>query len=240
MSGLGKRSWQVLCGAAVAAVLNFGTWTVDTAGAGLILNNSPPSTATAGLPQARLRWGGSGYEAAIRLDGIDRVMMFPTGTPRWSDGEGRNFLITYQAATGAFNLSVDWDRNNSFSGIGESISWSITTPDRRFSGIRFFNNSQNISITPLTVQTNLGNSTLASVPFNGTSYYTWTNLSSIMSDLTLAGQIRFDPTGVYSNESRWEVGLVGASAVPEPGSMSLLAAGMAGLVGFRRLRKRRS
>jgi hypothetical protein len=72
---------------------------------------------------ARLRWGGSGFEASVYdVSPFGQTpTLNPNGSPVWQVGEAYRFQITFTQLTGELALIIDFNRDGSF-GMGESIA----------------------------------------------------------------------------------------------------------------------
>ena len=202
--------------------------------------------------RARIRWGGSSWEAGILATGTPTSSdptLNPTGTPVWQVNTNYNIRITYTLDyannSGVFNLSVDFDANGIF-GTGESLSKTftlLTTPngDNKYRGIQISGNENS----------NSARSSLSSLVINGTpvsnltpngslvnNYYAASS-RGILSVIDITGVLRFTNTSGAATERPVYNFVMQQGQVPEPTSMAIFGSALGGLA-LRRYRNRKT
>lgn len=199
---------------------------------------------------AKIRWGGSGYEAGIRDNGTDTPTLNPSGAPVWTShiGNPHNFEVFWDSSAGSLSLSVDFNRDSAF-GIGETVSRSaflaggggLGLTDYTGYAFDYVSISGNGSVSSLTNLV-INGSSLPSItptgPFTETFYGGTNNPTG---DILISGQLTFfNGTGNFQENPAWNFRLRGAAtpasadtpvaAIPEPQTWALMLAGL-GLVG---------
>lgn len=194
----------------------------------------------------RIRWGGTGFEASI-FDANpfnQNPQLNPVGTPVWTVGNPYHFQISFNGGTGALDLSVDFNKDNTF-GAGESITQSAFTAPGPTSYLGYGFNYLSISgneggSTARSQITNLvinGTSLLNIVP-NGAfveNFYADSPFNP-MTLITITGDLTFLTAGTAQERPSWNFNFKGP--VPEPATMLLFSTGIAGLAGAKLRRKK--
>lgn len=235
------KALRAIAGASAALVLSLGTPLV--ASAAVVAVGNPGGTTEIG---ARLRWGASGFEAALRDGGTSVANLNPPGTPVWQVGTDYKFSVSYTVATGTLSLGVDFNGDNSF-GVGETLSLStfVAPGLTNYSGYGFnylqisgneSNSTARSSVTSLVIN---GQSVSDLVP-NGSfldTFYDDNALGAIGWNIT--GLLNFATRGTGDERPSWNFSfrspeLQPTNNVAEPGSLALAALGLLGAVAARR------
>jgi len=214
--------------AAVAAA-GFSTVAPERAEAAVVTIASPGGSTEIG---ARLRWGASGFEAALRDGGTNVVNLNPPGTPAWVVGADYMFEVSYVAATGTLSLGIDFNRDLGF-GLGETLSLSSFAPPGMTSyagfGFDFLQISGNESGST-------GRSSVKNLTINGTAiggdltpggalldtFYDDTSAGA--TSWTIGGLLNFATVGTRDERPSWNFAFRSpgsTSAVPVPGTLAL-------------------
>ena len=234
-----------------AAVLALGALATVPLQAGVIGVGTPTGTYSdpTGNIGARLRWGGTGFEAAIRRGAPDplpvKVNLNPVGTPAWDVGFDHDFQITWNAVTGTMGLSVDFDQNGF--GAGESISHTFA--DRigyGYYGLSIFGNQNGSTATSQVSSLSINGFSQANIvpPSSGSISVDFKDSTdALLSNITIAGKIIFLTAGTGSERPAWDFtsrSTAEVQAVPEPASFVVWAVGLTGIVVLRRRRSSRT
>jgi MYXO-CTERM domain-containing protein len=195
---------------------------------------------------ARLRWGRSGFEAALRDGGTSVVNLNPVGTPVWVVGSDYKFNVSYVVATGTLSLGVDFNGDTTF-GAGETLSLStFAAPGlTNYSGYGFNylqisgnegGSSARSSVSSLVINGE-SESSLAPVGTFLDTFYDDNALGAI--GWNINGVLNFSTVGTGDERPSWNFSfrspeLLATNDVPEPGSLTLAALGLLGLVAARR------
>jgi hypothetical protein len=204
---------------------------------------------------AKIRWGGTGYEAGIRDNGADTPTLNATGAPVWSShiGNPHNFEVFWDSSTGTVSLKVDFNRDSSFAdtvaaGTDETISRNVFLAGGSGQGLTDYTGK---AFNFVTISGN-GFSSLTNLVINGSSlpsitpggvftqfYYGGTNNPT--GDILITGQVTFlNATGNFGESPAWNFSFkepVPVTPVPEPSAVALMLAGL-GVVGFAARRRR--
>jgi hypothetical protein len=234
--------------AVFAAVLALGALATTPLQAGVIVG-TPTGTYSdpTGNIGARLRWGGSSFEAAIRRGAPANTVnanLNPPGTPAWDVGLDHDFQITWNAVTGTMGLSVDFDQNGF--GAGESISHTFA--DRigyGYYGLSIFGNQNASTATSLVSSLSINGFSQSNIspPSPGSISVDFKDSTdALLSNITIAGKLKFLTSGTGIERPAWDFTLRSTAlvppvaAVPEPASFVVLAVGFAGIGVIRRRR----
>lgn len=241
--------------AVVAAVAAIGVSLV-TAEAGPVVIGTPVGSAdSSGNIGARIRWGGTGFEAGIRRGSPTNgnyTNLNPAGAPAWVVGTPYKFETNWAWDTGIFSLSVDFDGSSTF-GPGETVTQAFTggagTGASRlnygFYGLRIFGDQTASTATSQLTGLSITGSPVPDIVLGAnssltTEYRDFTNDvldANTWTGLTLTGSITFTTPGTGTERPAWTISLLNPTPVPEPGTWVLMAAGVGGLAVVVRRRR---
>jgi hypothetical protein len=235
----------------VAAAMFVATFVATEARASVISIANPGGTVSE--IGARLRWGGSGFEASVYDSNPfnQSPTLNPGGTPFWQVGTAYGFRINFDAATGLFSLDLDVNDDNSF-GAGETISRSVFAAPGQVSylntAFKYIMISGNESDS--TARSNVSNlvingSAQASLVPGGFLLDQFYKDSSdlAMPLITITGDLTFTVAGTSTERPAWDFRLRNAGPVPvveapEPSTIALIAMALLSMFGFGLMRRR--
>ena len=215
--------------AAVAAA-GFSTVAPERAEAAVVTIANPGGSGVIG---ARIRWGGTGWEAGIRSSTYCPLpnpnacaTMNPTGTPTWQVGQAYGFRVEY-TTDGNLSLAVDFDRSGGF-GAGESISYNFAALNGlAFDYLQVFGNDG----------TGTAESALSDLVINGTSIVGglasgaasstdtfYNDTSGGATPWLITGNLTFLTAGTAGENPSWNFNFRSpgsTAAVPLPGTLAL-------------------
>lgn len=216
-----------------------------------VVTTSNPNVATD--IGARIRWGGTGFEASI-FDTSPALNQNPTlnpvGAPVWGVGNAYKFQVSFDSATGVLGLGVDFDRDNNFE-TGESIVRSVfnSPPQTSYLGYGFeylsISGNEGGSTARSTVANLVinGNSQ-SSISPNGTFSETFFKDSSgkPLTSILITGDLTFSTPGTSQERPSWNFNFKGPevpSPVPLPAAAWLFGSALMGIagIGYRRQSK---
>jgi hypothetical protein len=188
-----------------------------------------------GVIGARIRWGGTGWEAGIRSStycpaptpNLCGPQLNPTGTPVWGVGTDYAFKVEYTTDGNLF-LGVDFNGANGIE-ASESLTYNFGALNGLgFDFLQVFGNDG----------TGTAESQVSDLVINGTSIGTLASGAAASTDTfyndtsggatpwLVTGNLRFLTAGTSGENPSWNFnfrspGTPDANAVPEPGTLAL-------------------
>jgi len=199
-----------------------------------------------GVIGARIRWGGTGFEAAIRSTGYCAPtsncvpQLNPVGTPVWVVGTDYAFKVEYKT-DGSLYLGVDFNGANGIE-ASENITYSFGALNGLgFDFLQVFGNDG----------TSTAESQVSDLMINGTSFGTLASGAGASTDTfyndnsggatpwLITGNLRFLTAGTSDENPSWNFnfrspGTPDSTAVPEPGTLALGGLALLALGAVRR------
>lgn len=216
-----------------------------------------PSPLPASEFVVKTRWGGSGYEVAIRDNSADTWQLNPTGNPAWGGvnlNQNIPFRIEYARVTGNLEVRFDFNRDGDFLDTAEFLQNSTFTAGGNGLGLVSYQNYgfNYVSIwsNDTIVGTNPQNSEINSLNINGTSLgnptiganvRTWYQNAnaSVMENIVITGNVKFFGASGFSGENPVFNFEFRGAAIPEPSTYAMMAGfGLAGFAAVRRWRSK--
>lgn len=220
-----------------------------TASAAVIAVANPGGSGVIG---ARIRWGGTGFEAAIRSGtycpapspNVCGPVLNPTGTPVWTVGADYAFKVEYKT-DGSLYLGVDFNRSNGIE-ASEELTYNFGAPlnGQGFNFLQVFGNDG----------TGTAESQVSNLKINGTSIATLASGVAASTDTfyddnsggatawLITGELRFITSGTASENPSWNFNFR-SPGTPDPATVSVpgtLALGGMALLGLGATRRRKS
>jgi hypothetical protein len=213
-----------------------------------------PTTITSEIG-ARIRWGGSGFEASIfdpqagpqgQLRHL--AQLDPRGAPVWQLGQAYGFRVRFDGASGELSLAVDFDRNRDFT-AGETIARSLFLAP----GLTSYKDMGFEALWISVRQSRTAQSRITDLMINGTpqdsllpaagqgigAYYGQHGLRP-MTVLDVTGNLTFATRGTAQESPAWDFKLLNAREpvnVPLPAAMAVLGVALLVLAWVRRPRQ---
>jgi hypothetical protein len=226
--------------AAIGAMVSLGT----PATASIVTVTDPAKATEIG---ARVRWGGTGFEASLFDSNPfgQTPTLNPSGAPVWVLNTPYAFRVTFDSLTGALGLAVDFNGANGFE-ASESISRTVFSApgatDYTGLGFRYLSISGNeggstarSSLTNLVIN---GSSQSAITPGGSfvENFYATATAAPVTS-WTIAGKITFTEAGTAQERPSWNFNFKdSATPIPVPAALPLMltVVGGFGLAAWRR------
>lgn len=194
---------------------------------------------------ARIRWGGNRFEGSV-FDGNPvrhLATLNPSGSPVWQLNVPYLFEVSFDSATGALGLAVDFNQDNVF-GAGETVSRSLfVTPgltsylDYGFRYLSISGNERGSTARSQLTNLTINGTALPDITPNGNlvqRFYGDSAGEVLGPDIRMTGNLTYLTAGTAQERPSWNFNLKqaeelplggsgsGGAAVPEPGSMALL------------------
>ncbi len=242
------------------SIVSAGTAFAGVAAVALSMLSAVPTTASAavvsitnpggsGVIGARIRWGGTGFEAAIRsstycpTSGVCAPQLNPTGTPVWVVGTDYAFKVEYTTDGNLF-LGVDFNGANGIE-ASESLTYNFGALNGLgFDFLQVFGNDGS-STAESQVSDLVINGTLIGTLASGAAASTDTFYNDNSGGATpwlITGNLRFLTAGTGDENPSWNFNLR-SPGTPDPAPVSApgtLALGSLALLALGAVRRRKT
>ncbi len=234
---------SVFAGAAAVA-LSMLSAVPTTASAAVVSITNPGGSGDIG---ARIRWGGTGWEAAIRSSGfcpgpdpfVCGSTLNPTGSPVWTVGVDYAFKVEYKI-DGSLYLGVDFNRADGIE-AAEAITYSFGALNGSgFNFLQIFGNDGSAESEATGLMINgVSFGTLASGSSSVSTDTFYNDTSGGATPWLITGNLRFRSAGTTDENPSWNFnfrspGTPDSNPVSAPGTLALSALALLALGAVRR------
>lgn len=230
-------------GFALASLLALSAAEANATAVTAVANPGQPS-----VVGARIRWGGTGFEASILDFTSGTLVQSPVlnlqGAPFWASrlNQAFDFRITFDNIGGTIALMLDLDQDGDFDGGQFQESISLTLPiliDESFGFVQLSGNESGSTARSRVDLVNLEGEELGSLVPDGQLINSFYSLTPPDGNILLTGEITFETLGTAQERPSYSFTFSRplATEVPAPASLSLVAGGLLLAGAFARRRR---